>query len=246
MSFTNSPLPSDADELLTQLFSEYDEYNKRTYPEGATYEGDHRFDDQLSDNSEEANKAYYDSTRAFLKRLEDINYDLLSHSNKLNYDLFKSSLEESLAYEKFNWYYMPMGQQWGLHINFPQLPFVQPASTFEEYQKYFKRLRAFDKKIDNSIDNMRKGMSSGIIPPVFIMEQTLPQMEKIMNQAVEESPFYEPFNKDNKLSAEEKEMVSKELKDIIVNSIYPAYQKLYDFVKNEYIPVCRKDAGVWS
>lgn len=246
MSFTNNPQPADANELLAQLFKNYEEYNKRTYPEGATYEGDHRYDDLLSDNSAEAVKASYDSTRAFLNKLLSIDYASLSYDNKLNFDLFKSSLEQSLEDERFNWQYMPIGQQWGLHISFPQIVFIQPTSTFEEYQKYFKRLRAFDKRVDNDIENMKLGISSGIVPPVFIMEQTLPQMENIMNVEVEKSTFYEPISKENKLTPEEKTIVTAELKDIIQNSIYPAYRKLYDFVKNDYIPYCRKDAGVWS
>ncbi|HMR39992.1 MAG TPA: DUF885 domain-containing protein [Ignavibacteria bacterium] len=236
----------DSDSELLSLFSDYDEYNKRTYPEGATYEGDHRYDDQLSDNSEEAVFAYYDTLSVFLNRLNKIEYTSLSTENKLNFDLFKSSLEDNLADEKFKGYFMPLGQQWGIHINFPQLAFVQPTDTYEEYQKYFKRLRGFEENIDNTISNMKKGIASGIVPPVFIMEQTLTQMENVMNTETEKSEFYSPMYNDNKLSAEEKIQVSDELKNIIEDNIIPGYRKLYDFVKNEYIPECRKDAGIWA
>lgn len=246
ISFTNINIPADSNSQLAALFARYDEYNYRTYPEGATYDGDHRYDDLLSDNSEEAIIADYDSTRGFLKELLSIDYTTLDYDNKLNYDLFKSSIEKSLEGEKFKWYYMPMGQQWGLHINFPQLVYVQPLSTYEEYRKYFKRLIGFDKKVDNDISNMRKGIIAGIVPPVFIMEQTLPQMENIMNVEIENSVFYSPLKNENNLSPEEKEIVSKELKEIIKNNINPAYNKLYDFVKNEYLPNCRTEAGVWS
>lgn len=246
MSFTNMKSPADANEQLTQLFTKYDEYNRRIYPEGATYEGDHRYDDQLSDNSEAAIIAGYNSTREFLSDLSNIDYLLLSNDNKLNYDLFKSSLEEYIEGEKFDNYLMPMGQQWGLHIEFPQLIYVQPVSTYEDYQKYFKRLKGFGTKVDNDISHMRKGMSKGIVPPVFIMEQTLPQIEDVMKVETEKSIFYSTLGFDNKLSVEEKQTVSKELKEIIQDEINPAYKRLYDFVKNEYIPSCRKEAGVWS
>ena len=236
----------DSDSELLSLFSDYDEFNKRTYPEGATYEGDHRYDDQLSDNSEEAVFAYYDTLSVFLNRLNKIEYTSLSTENKLNFDLFKSSLEDNLADENFKGYFMPLGQQWGIHINFPQLAFVQPTDTYEEYQKYFKRLRGFEENIDNTISNMKKGIASGIVPPVFIMEQTLTQMENVMNTETEKSEFYSPMYNDNKLSAEEKIQVSDELKNIIEDNIIPGYRKLYDFVKNEYIPECRKDAGIWA
>jgi uncharacterized protein (DUF885 family) len=246
LEFTIMSKAGDSNQQLNELFKRYDEYNLRSYPEGATYEGDHRYDDLLSDNSEDAVKSDYDSTRAFLKDLLAIDYSSLNEDNRLNYDLFKSSLEVSIEGEKFNWHYMPMGQQWGLHIGFPQIVHYQPVSTFQEYQKYFKRLRGFANKVDNEIANMRKGMSEGYMPPVFIMEQTLPQMEKIMNAEAEKSVFYSTLSKENKLTEEEKEKVSAELKDIIENSINPAYKKLYDFVKTEYLPNCRKDAGIWS
>lgn len=246
VSFSVVPQPSDPDEQLLSLFKKYDEYNLRSSPESATYDGDHRYDDKLSDYSEEANIASYDTVRSFLSELTGIDYNSLSYDNKLNYDLFKSSLEQSLEGEKYKWYYTPMTQQWGIHISFPQLIYVQPTSTFEEYQKYFKRLRGFEKQIDDNISNMRKGMSAGYMPPVFIMEQTLPQMEKVMNVEPDKSIFYSVLANENKLSPEEKEAVSKELKDIIQNNINTSYKKLYDFVKNEYLPKCRTDAGIWS
>ncbi|MEO8446583.1 MAG: DUF885 domain-containing protein [bacterium] len=246
MSFTFNSPQEDANEMLKNLFLKYDEYNLRSSPEGATYEGDHRFDDLLSDNSETAILAAYDTTRQFLQELQTIDYSSLSYDNKLNYDLFKSSLEESIENEKFKWYYMPMGQQWGVHINFPQLVYIQPTSTYDEYQKYFKRLNAFPRIVDNEITNMRKGIAAGQMPPVFIMEQTLPQMDAVMNVEPDKSIFYSVLNNENKLSPEEKQIVSKELKEIIEKSINPSFQKLHDFVRDEYLPKCRTDAGVWS
>jgi uncharacterized protein (DUF885 family) len=242
----NTVFAQDANKQLLDLFDLYDNYNTVNDPEEATYDGDHRFDDQLSDLSEEANKKYYDTVRAYYKQLEAIDYNALTDDNKLNYDLFKRSFDLTLDYEKFNGYMMPIGQQGGIHIYFPQIVNVQPVSTYEEYQKYFKRLRAFEKQVSDVISNMKKGMAAGLMPPAFIIEQTIPQMENVMNVEVEKSVFYSTLSKDNKLTPEEKIKVSNELKDIIKTSVNPNYKKLYDFVKNEYLPNCRKDAGIWS
>lgn len=246
LAITMKTSAQDANKLLWDLFENYDEYNLTQNPEGATYEGDHRFDDLLSDQSEEASNKYYDRMRLFLSELEGINYKSLNEENKLNYDLFARNLYLTLDGEKFKWHYMPLGQQGGIHIGFPQIVNVQPLSTYSEYQKYFKRLRGFDKQVTDVIANMKKGMKAGLVPPAFIIEQTLPQMESIMDADAEKSLFYLPINKENKLSAEEKENAAKELRTIINESINPAYKRLHDFVKNEYLPNCRKDAGIWS
>lgn len=242
----NSKNQPDPNEQLNMLFERYDEFNYWNNPISATYDGYHKWDDRVDDWSERAFNAYYDTIRTYDKELLSIDYKSLSSDNKLNYDLFKTSLEQILAGERFKWYYTPITQQWGIHIDFPQIVNIQPTSTFEEYQKYFKRLKGFHQMVTDIIVNIRKGIKLGLLPPDFIIEQTLPQMESIMNVEPEKSVFYSPFKKENKLTPKEKELVSEELKDIISNSINPAYKKFYEFVKNEYLPVCRKDAGLWA
>lgn len=246
LAMAQSVHPQDANKQLLDLFDRYDNYSIVNYPEGATYNGDHRFDDKLSDLSEESSNAYYDTVRAYYKQLEAIDYSSLSMDNKLNYDLFKRSFDLTLDYEKFKGHYMPLGQQDGIHIWFPQIVNSQPVSTYEEYQKYFKRLKGFDKQVDDVISNMRKGMAAGLMPPAFIIEQTLPQMESVMTPDIEKSIFYSTLSRENKLTSDEKAKVLAELKSIIKDHVNTSYKKLYDFVKNEYLPNCRKDAGIWS
>jgi uncharacterized protein (DUF885 family) len=237
---------NSAHDMLWQLFDRHHEYNMRTYPTWATYEGDHRFDDRLSDNSLEATKIYYDSVRMFISLMEQIPYDQLTDDDKLNYDLFKNDFTNSLEAEKFHFEYMPIGQQSGIHIGFPQITNVQPLGSEEEYGKYFSRLRAFPVQVDNVIRAMRKGMEAGLMPPKFIMEQTLTQMQNIYSiEDPATSPFYKSPMEIN-VPQEIKESLDTELKSIITNDINSAYVKLHGFVRDEYLPLCRTDAGIWS
>jgi uncharacterized protein (DUF885 family) len=182
----------------------------------------------------------------FVALMEEIPYDELSDDDKLNYDLFKNDFLNSLEAEKFHFEYTPIGQQNGIHIGFPQIVNVQPLSSSEEYGRYFSRLRAFPLQVDNVIEAMRMGMKTGQMPPKFIMEQTLTQMHNIYSiEDPSKSPFYKsPL--DINTSQEVKESLDRELKSIIINNINPAYVKLHDFVRDEYLPACRTDAGIWS
>lgn len=245
MSIEQQAIADDNDNLL-KIFSEYEEYVKRNYPEGATYDGDHRYDDKVTDNSEAGILARQDSTRKFLSKLMQIHYDKLSDDNRINYDLFKRSLQEDLEFSRFNDYMMPIGQQNGIHLGAPQLVQFQPLSNAEEFNKYFTRLRSIGTSVDNDIAKMKKGMSLGIVMPSFIMEQTLPQMESIISKNPGESIFFSAMEKGKDLTPEQRESISNELKEIISQDINPAFQRLHDFVKNEYLPVCRQEAGVWS
>lgn len=248
ITFMNLPAQETADKKLWDLFERMHQFNMRNYPEWATYEGDHRYNDRLTDNSEEGIMARRDSTRMFMKQLEEIPYDELSTENKLNYDLLKEDFEKDIYTERFNNYYMQIGQQGGIHISFPQMVDVQPLVTVEDYEKYFARLRAFTTQVDNVISHMRKGMASSIVMPKFIMEQTLPQMEKVYNVEPEKSVFYaEPRSIESfEMKPEDKEKVKTEMKQIISDVINPGYKKLHDFVRDEYMPVTRTEAGIWS
>lgn len=237
---------SDDNQRLMQVFSDYDEFNKRNYPMGATYDGDNRFDDMVTDNSEEGINARYDSLSNFLKRLSGLDYKSLTESNKLNYDLFKRSLEEDFEFRRFRGYLMPMGQQWGIHIDVPQWVQYQPLDNADEFNKYFARLRQVGKLVDNDISNMRKGMAEGLVMPSFIMEQTLPQISGIISKDPGESVFWDAMSKGKDLSAEQRESLSNELREIISQDLNPAFQRLYDFVGKEYLPACRSEAGIWA
>jgi uncharacterized protein (DUF885 family) len=235
-----------AHDRLWEIFDMEHEYNMRTYPTWATYEGDNRYDDKLTDNSLEAITARYDTTRMFIALLEAIPYNELSEDDKLNYDLFMDGMKQYIDGQKFNFHYMPMGQQSGIHISFPQLIRVQPLNTPDEYRKYFARLRLFPEQIDNTILAMREGIKAGMMPPKFIMEQTLPQMENVYKiDSPEKSIFYKSPD-EIEAPQEEKSLLDMELQQIISDDVNPAYIKLYNFVKEEYLPYCREDAGIWS
>src|SRR5690606_14557246 len=135
--------------------------------------------------------ARYDTTRMFIALLEALPYNELSEDDKLNYDLFLDGMKQHLDGQKFNFHYMPMGQQSGLHISFPQLIRVQPLNNPEEYRKYFARLRAFPDQVDNTIAVMRLGMQARMMPQKCIMEQTLPQIENVYKiDSPDKSIFY--------------------------------------------------------
>ena len=82
--------------------------------------------------------------------------------------------------------------------------------------------------------------------PKFIMEQTLPQIQGIISKDPGESVFWEAMSKGRDLSDEQRESLSNELREIISQDLNPAFQKLYDFVKNDYLPACRSEAGIWA
>lgn len=238
---------TDQNSALMTIFDDYKEYVMRNFPEGATYEGDHRFDDRLTDISLKADSQRLDSIQNFVTRMKSIDTTLLSKENKMNYKLVYSMFRETIESEKFQYNLIPLTQQDGIHIGFPQIIESQLLKTPSDYEKYFARLKGFDKQVNDVIDNMKKGVSLKIVPPKFSMEQVLAQIEGIKNTPTDSIPFMQPAHAiDANWKPEDKERITKELASIIDAHVKPSYQKLYDYISKEYLPNCRTEDGVWS
>jgi uncharacterized protein (DUF885 family) len=239
--------PSDSNEQLARLFKYHQEYSMFQFPEWATYEGDHRYDDRLTDFSEKAVHNRFQDLHRLMSLLDKIAYAGLNVENKLNYSLFKAMLSDSLAEEPFQFHLTPLSQQNGLHIDFPQIIESQPLQTVADYQKYFARLRGFEQQVTDEITNMRQGMAKKTLLPRFIIEQVLEQIGQIKAMKPEQSPFYSPLLQTNsQLTVSDKERLSVSLKDLIQHTITPAYERLYSFVKDTYLPQCPEQAGIWT
>jgi len=133
----------DSKQALDVLFSDYKEFILREYTISATYDGDHRYDDKLTDYSEIAIKSRFDSLRVFLERAKDIDITEVHGEDSLSLLLFIDEMSNSLEAEQFNNHYMPITQQDGIHIEFPQIIEIQPFNTVEDYDRYVKRLSGF-------------------------------------------------------------------------------------------------------
>lgn len=235
------------DAELNALFDRYKEYSMHESPEMATYEGDHRYDDRLTDYSNAAATAHYDSLRAFLREAQGFDSTALSPQNRQSRDLFALVLKESLEAEKFHPHYIPLTQQDGLHIGFPQLTETQPLKTLDDYRTYVKRLRAFPKAVDDIIANMRLGMKAQITAQRFSMEQVLEQIHAIADSSADRTPFFQTVERpDASLTAEEKVEVRAMLVAALDDAVLPAYRKLAAFIHDEYLSASHTEDGVWA
>jgi len=232
---------------LWALFKQQHEFKRRNYPEWATYDGDHRFDDQLTDLSEEAAASRNQKNRQFLLDLQALDREVLEKADQTHYDLFELMLKQEIQAYEFGSHYLQIDQQEGIHLTFPQLVEIQPLSTFDQYERYFARLRDFAKQADDTIGNLRIGLRHGILLPKAVIGHTLEQLAHFKELPLEEMPLYQPFKVNaSQLSEPVQAKVREVIRTIIETVIRPHYQKLYDFVKDEYAPFCHEGPGIWA
>jgi len=232
---------------LMDLLHEQWEYTLKTSPEFASILGDRRYNDQVSDSSEKGIQAELAMTRKFLRRFEAIDTRGFSEQERLNRDLMVRGLRETLDAVPFVNHRMPVNQMGGLHLFLAQLPSMLPFATVKDYDDYIIRLGKLPRGLDNTIVNMRKGMSARLMPPKFLLEKVAEQAQGLADSKGEKSPFAVPVTKfPEGISEADKSRIKTAVLASIEKDIIPAYTRFAKFVRDEYAPKGRIDVGVWS
>ena len=236
---------------VNQLFEDYFEEMIQLFPVYATYIGDDRYDDKFADDiSEEHREKQRELANKYLDRISKINRDLLQGQDRLSYDIFKRDMEMGIEELQFKDNLIPVDQFSSTPAFFAQMgagSSIHPFKTIEDYDNFLGRITGFQKWVDTAIDNMRQGIELGIVQPKILMEKFQPQIKAQLVKDVKESVFYRPIqNFPDGFSDEDKSRLTKAYSEAIKNELIPTYQKLYDFVENEYIPHCRESVGFTS
>ena len=220
-----------------------DEWKKNVeeYPEWATRLGDNRFNDKLNDASYEKIIQRQKKTRELLEKIKDIDRSALSVDDQLNYDLFLNDLIHGIEGFEFLSYLMPISQMGGLQISFAGISNYMPFRSINDHENYIARMRAFPKKVEQTIGLMKRGLKAGWIPPRIVLDAVPEQIKTQFDDPVEDSPLFKPFTDfDESMTIEEKTRLSKELKIVLQEEVFPAYRSLYSFFVEDYLPNCRE------
>jgi uncharacterized protein (DUF885 family) len=231
---------------LNRLYDDYWEFILREYPLSATYLGDHRYDDALEDASEGAFLRRVAQSKNYLDQLRSIEKPS-SKPDLLNYELFERELEDNLEAAKFRPYLTPMTQQSGLQIDIPELVTYHPFMSLLDFENFSNRLRAFPRLVDQAIESMRMGIRAGIVLAKVTAEKIIPQLEANVVQDPKKLELYKSIeNNPPRINSKETVRIRNGVENAIRQSVVPAFEKLLAFFREEYLPACRSDVGIWS
>ena len=226
----------------------YEEYLKLN-PLEATQIADNRYNDQLPNDISEG---YRNALGTFYRRYQDslrvFDRSALSGQQQISFDILERETAFRQELLKYPDHLMPVQQFWGLALTMPQIgsgQSFQPFRSAKDYDDFLKRIDAFSVWMDTAIVNMRKGLSSGYTFPKILMERVLPQAKDMMVTDASKSIFYQPVATfPDSIGESDKARLKDAYIRAIKDKIVPAYTKLYNFLRDEYIPRTRTTAGI--
>lgn len=244
LGLTLSPVTGASAQTATQqlgaLIEEAWQYRLAESPELATSVGDHRANDRLDSVAIDDIERRAAKSAEWLDRLHAIDRAELAGADRVNYAVFERQLDDGLAEHRFKSYLMPISNRSGFHIEFPELRRQVPLATRQDFENYIARLRDFGRYTDEHIALMREGVRQGYTPASVIMEGSQESAAAHVVADPEKSLMYEPLTEiPSTVPQAQHERLRLAAREAIESSVVPGYQRLLEFMNDEYLPNCR-------
>lgn len=225
------------------LLDEAWEWRLAENPVFASRLGDRRNNDQWTDNSIEAIEQRHEQRRNFLRRLRSIDSSALGETDRLNYDLFRRDLLDDIDGFRFKNYLMPISQRGGVQSLEATAETVRLANV-QDYEDWLARMSKVETVIEQTMELQEEGRKNGYMPPRVLMERIPAQIDAQLVEDAEMSPFFSAFSEiPDTIDADEQERLRAAAKEIIDESIVPAYREFDRYFNETYLPAATESIG---
>jgi len=234
---------------INKLFENYYQETLKLYPLNATSQGDDRYNDflpnDLTNDFRDEEKTLYTNYKNYLS---DFDNNLLNTEDLLSKKVLIWECDRNLERLNFNEYFTPINQMWTLQLNMGQYAAglsAQPFKTTDDYNNWLSRIDDYIIWLNTAELRMREGIENGQVLPKSLTKKVIPQLKTILNTDLNVNLFYSPIRQfPTYFTDDEKSILIKDYSNMVLNKIIPAYKKLYDFMKNEYLNNGRDSSGI--
>jgi uncharacterized protein (DUF885 family) len=238
---------------LFELFRQSDEAYLKRNPLQALARGDTRYADRLGDLFSDA---HYRGEKAAamqdLAALHAIPRASLSADDQIAYDVFEFQTKDALRALQPDLLpmsaAMPMNHFYGLQTSYPTLSSGQggaPYGTVKEYENGLKRNRDFATNVDVAIAQWKKGEVEGFTDSKLTVRNMIEQIDNQLKLKPEDSPYWGPIKAFPKsIGPADRARLTEAYRTSITGTVYPALQRLHDFLSKEYLGHAREGVGL--
>eukprot|EP00094_Tigriopus_californicus_P005138 TCALIF_04952-PA protein Name:"Similar to Slc25a15 Mitochondrial ornithine transporter 1 (Mus musculus)" AED:0.50 eAED:0.50 QI:0/0/0/0.33/1/1/3/0/767 len=241
------------------LFRDYFDLKLKFNPIIGSRRGYHKYDDRVPPHTPTCFKMLAESCKEYQKRAAmALSFPITRNSDPIDplkeLELIHLLLEANACHRgiKAEGYYFPpvhyirgiqsfLVEQWVLDGLFEY-------KTVDDLQNPLKRLKAIPAYIDDIINTLKEGASKNMTFAPESFHKTKEQFAALQVSKPEESNFYVPFEKMSATLFDRDSIrgIQNEAKKVIEAEVLPAYNRLDEYIHNEYFLHLRPTPGVLS
>jgi len=238
-----------ADDRAHEFFEAYYEEFLPLDPLLASYNGDHRYYDHLTMDTQARRAQLAKLYGRYLAAAGDFDRDELSADSQLYLDAFQFLLARDLEGLQLPLHQLPLVPTWSVPLRLTKMASgedVHPFNTVADYEAFCARLAEFPAWVDATILNMRAGMEAGVVHPKSIVQGSLVELRPLVQtRDLEASPFWGSIKAfPESIPTAERERITTVYRETLTENVLPAYGKLYKFLSEEYSPKAGNDISL--
>ena len=173
----------------------------------------------------------------------------MTETQRVSAEVMKWQLEMVVAEEPFYDYSFPLEQMNGWNVSaVERFTVARPISRPRDAENYVAALEQVGVRMEEAIAESRRLAAKNVIPPRFILEATIKQMQSFVDPSPGANPFVTAFM--DKISAVETispgqcEQLRAHAEKIVAAQIYPAWKKAAAALQSQ-LARSTNDAGLW-
>jgi uncharacterized protein (DUF885 family) len=205
---------------------------------------------KLGDASPAHQQHYFDLAKKNLEDLHAYPFEKQNASQQLSTHILEWYLSREVEGEKYQFHNYPVNQLFGMQNEFPTfMANTHRLLAPRDCEYYRQRLKAVNTKFDQLLESLKLRERKGILPPRFVVEKVLTEMNDFAAQPATENILATSFKtrvaKINGMTDEQRTAFQKKIETAITDNVYPAYHKLIDYF-TAILPKTTTDDGVWK
>ncbi len=251
-TFGQSPnAPASIDDFLRDFTADWIRHDPNQATSDRYFSGDEqdRLERQLTPQTLAWKRDRIQRARQGLAELRKFNRASLTETQRISADLMEWQLNELVREEAFFDYAFPLEQMNGVNVRLVETLTVRhPLLTERDAENYVAALGEVRAQMEDAIAEARRLETKNVIPPKFILQATVKQMQGFADPAPSQNPFVTAF--DGKMAAIQSltEAKRRELRaaaeKVVGDDIYPAWKKAIALLEAQSAKAT-DDAGLW-
>ena len=228
------------------LFERAWEDSARFFPEWASFRGDHRHGDRLSDASPAGEQRFDRQVREWLAEARSIDRSRLGPQDRISLDMFISQNQRLVEQQAFpGLRTMTLGALGGVQSRFAELMQVVPTASKPQVQQLLARMAAYPGHMDQQIERLQRGIALGFVPSRDVLDRVLLQIDAQLPAQLEDTPFWRPFTRlGPDIPEAERALLQAAGRDAVEQQVLPALRRLRAFVAGDYRAQARVDGAM--
>ncbi|PZO10408.1 MAG: DUF885 domain-containing protein [Lysobacteraceae bacterium] len=250
-----SSQPARQAESVTDYFASFTDQWMRRQPSAATasryFDGAEQdaMDRQITPETDAFEQETVALARQGLAGLAAFDRASISDTERVSAELMRWQLQMIVDGERHAGTQFPLNQFRGANVNLPNLmTVIHPVGSARDAENYLARLRLFDPRMNEATRAARERADQGILPPRFILQATIAQMQQFIAPEPASNPLVttlgEKLASVAAVDAAARQRLLDEAARIVQASVYPAWRTAIAELQAQ-LPRATDDAGLW-